>query len=83
VSAIVLLLRRLTLSNTTLGMLVATINSSIVIISLPAIFRGIGLDPCGRATSATWLEAKAARYAASLAELEPPSRATATEGGRS
>jgi MFS family permease len=32
------------LSNTTLGMLVATINSSIVIISLPAIFRGIGLD---------------------------------------
>jgi MFS family permease len=33
------------LSNTTLGMLVATINSSIVIISLPAIFRGIQLDP--------------------------------------
>ena len=33
------------LSNTTLGILVATINSSIVIISLPAIFRGIGLDP--------------------------------------
>lgn len=35
------------LSNTTLGMLVVTINSSIVIISLPAIFRGIGLDPLG------------------------------------
>jgi MFS family permease len=33
------------LSNTTLGMLVATINSSILIISLPALFRGIGLDP--------------------------------------
>lgn len=33
------------LSNTTLGMLLATINSSIVIISLPAIFNGIGLDP--------------------------------------
>ena len=33
------------LSNTTLGMLIVTINSSIVIISLPAIFRGIGLDP--------------------------------------
>ena len=33
------------LSNTTLGMLVATINSSIVIISLPAISRGIQLDP--------------------------------------
>jgi MFS family permease len=33
------------LSNTTLGMLLATINSSIVLISLPAIFRGIDLDP--------------------------------------
>ncbi len=33
------------LSNTTLGMLMATINSSIVIISLPAIFEGIELDP--------------------------------------
>jgi MFS family permease len=33
------------LSNTTLGMLLATVNSSIVIISLPAIFRGIGLNP--------------------------------------
>ena len=33
------------LSNTTLGMLSATVNASIVIISLPAIFRGIKLDP--------------------------------------
>src|SRR4051812_18673617 len=33
------------LSNTTLGALLATINSSIVLISLPAIFRGIGLNP--------------------------------------
>jgi EmrB/QacA subfamily drug resistance transporter len=33
------------LSNTTLGMLMATINSSIVIISLPAIFTGIALNP--------------------------------------
>jgi MFS family permease len=33
------------LSNTTLGMLMATLDGSIVIISLPAIFRGIGLDP--------------------------------------
>ena len=33
------------LSNTTLGMLMATINASIVLISLPAIFRGIGLNP--------------------------------------
>ena len=33
------------LSNTTLGMLIATINSSIVLISLPAIFNGIKLDP--------------------------------------
>ncbi len=34
-----------TLSNTTLGMLLATINSSIVMISLPAIFNGIHLNP--------------------------------------
>ncbi|OMC53682.1 MFS transporter [Mycobacterium sp. IS-836] len=33
------------LSNTTLGMLLAMINASIVLISLPSIFRGIGLDP--------------------------------------
>jgi MFS family permease len=33
------------LSNTTLGMLLATVNASIVIISLPAIFRGIDLNP--------------------------------------
>ncbi|MEV0720095.1 MFS transporter [Asanoa sp. NPDC050611] len=33
------------LSNTTLGMLMATVNASILIISLPAIFRGIHLDP--------------------------------------
>ena len=33
------------LSNTTLGILSATVNGSIVIISLPAIFRGIQLNP--------------------------------------
>jgi MFS family permease len=33
------------LTNTTLGMLLATINSSIVLISLPAIFNGVHLDP--------------------------------------
>jgi MFS family permease len=33
------------LSNTTLGMLMATINSSITLIALPDIFRGIRLDP--------------------------------------
>ncbi len=33
------------LSNTTLGMLIATINSSIVLIALPDIFKGIGVDP--------------------------------------
>jgi MFS family permease len=35
------------LSNTTLGVLMATINQSIVLISLPNIFHGIGLDPLG------------------------------------
>jgi EmrB/QacA subfamily drug resistance transporter len=33
------------LSNTTLGMLMATINANIVLISLPAIFKGIDLNP--------------------------------------
>ena len=33
------------LSNTTLGVLMATMNSSVVLISLPAIFRGIHIDP--------------------------------------
>ncbi|HTJ66019.1 MAG TPA: MFS transporter [Actinospica sp.] len=35
------------LSNTTLGMFMAVVDASIVIISLPAIFRGIHLDPFG------------------------------------
>src|SRR5258708_2907064 len=35
------------LSNTTLGILMATINGSIVLISLPAIFNGIGVNPLG------------------------------------
>src|SRR5262249_8986407 len=35
------------LSNTTLGVLMATINQSIVLISLPAIFKGIGVNPLG------------------------------------
>lgn len=34
-----------TLSNTTLGMLMATIDASIVLISLPDIFRGIKINP--------------------------------------
>ena len=33
------------LTNTTAGVLLATIDSTIVIIAMPAIFRGIGLDP--------------------------------------
>src|SRR5579875_669219 len=36
------------LSNTTLGMLMATINSSIILISMPAIFTGIGINPLGQ-----------------------------------
>ena len=37
--------RWIALSNTTLGMLMVTVNGSIVLISLPAIFKGIGLNP--------------------------------------
>src|SRR6476646_2325575 len=33
------------LSNTTLGVFMASLDSSIVLISLPSIFRGIHLDP--------------------------------------
>jgi len=39
------------LSNTTLGILMATINSSILLISLPAIFRGININPLGAGES--------------------------------
>jgi MFS family permease len=39
------------LSNTTLGILMATINSSIVLIALPDIFRGIHLNPLGPGNS--------------------------------
>src|ERR1700758_3361880 len=37
--------RRIVLSVTTVGVLAATLNSSILLISLPAIFAGLGLDP--------------------------------------
>ena len=37
--------RRIALSVTTVGVLAATLNSSILLISLPAIFKGLGLDP--------------------------------------
>ena len=49
--------RWVALSNTTLGMLMATINSSIVIISLPAIFKGIKLNPLepGNVTYLLWM----------------------------
>lgn len=33
------------LSNTTMGVLIVTINMSILLIALPDIFRGIGIDP--------------------------------------
>jgi MFS family permease len=39
------------LSNTTLGVLMATINQSIVLIALPDIFRGIGLNPLSAANT--------------------------------
>ncbi len=37
--------RRVALSVTTVGILAATLNSSILLISLPAIFNGLGLNP--------------------------------------
>jgi MFS family permease len=45
------------LSNTTLGTLMAMINSSILLIALPDIFRGIGIDPLqpGNTSYLLWL----------------------------
>jgi MFS family permease len=45
------------LSNTTLGMLLAAINGSILLIALPDIFRGIGIDPLapGNTSYLLWL----------------------------
>jgi MFS family permease len=45
------------LSNTTLGILMATINSSIVLIALPDIFRGIHLNPLqpGNSSYLLWM----------------------------
>ena len=37
--------RWIALSNTTLGILMASLNGSLVLIALPAIFRGIGVNP--------------------------------------
>ena len=45
------------LSNTTLGMLMATINGSILLIAIPDIFRGIHVDPLapGNTSYLLWL----------------------------
>jgi len=45
------------LSNTTLGVLMATVNSSIMLIALPDIFRGIGVNPLqpGNTSLLLWL----------------------------
>ncbi len=43
------------LSNTTMGVLMASIDSTIVLISLPAIFRGINIDPLTSFQYLLWL----------------------------
>ena len=45
------------LSNTTLGVLMVTVNSSIVLIALPNIFRGVGINPLqpGNTTILLWM----------------------------
>src|ERR1700722_11156504 len=49
--------QRLALSNSTLGLLMATLNSSIILIALPDIFRCIGVNPLqpGNTTLLLWL----------------------------
>jgi MFS family permease len=44
-----------TLSNTTLGVLMASINTTIVLIALPAIFRGINIDPFSSFQYLLWI----------------------------
>jgi EmrB/QacA subfamily drug resistance transporter len=43
------------LSNTTLGALMATIDANIVLIALPAIFNGVGIDPLAQGESGYFL----------------------------
>jgi MFS family permease len=43
--------RWVVLTNTTMGVLIVTIDSAIVLIAMPAIFRGIHLDPLGPGNS--------------------------------
>src|SRR5580692_1316217 len=43
------------LSNTAIGTLMATINGTIVLISLPAIFRGISIDPLSSFQYLLWI----------------------------
>ena len=43
------------LSNTTIGVLMASINGTIMLISLPAIFRGISLDPFNSFEYLLWI----------------------------
>src|SRR5271169_5541457 len=43
------------LSNTTLGMLMASIDSTIVMIALPSIFRGINIDPFSSFQYMLWI----------------------------
>ena len=49
--------RWVVLSNTTLGVLIVTINSSILLIALPDIFRGLGINPLapGNTSYLLWL----------------------------
>lgn len=49
--------KRIALSNTTIGVLMATVNASILLIALPDIFRGIALNPLipGNTNYLLWL----------------------------
>jgi hypothetical protein len=72
------------LSNTTLGVLIATVDGSIVIISLPAIFRGIGLDPLapGNIGYLLWMIlGHLLAHSGVLATLPPDAVATLTGNG--
>ena len=48
-------MRQVALANTTMGVLMAGLNSNVVLIALPAIFRGLNVDPMAPANSSLLL----------------------------
>jgi hypothetical protein len=70
------------LSNTTLSITMATIDASIVIIAMPAIFRGIHLDPLPDLISGPFQDGLVVVFALATALTALAALASALRGGR-